>query len=82
MWISFSHPYGMEKTITLRVPQEWLDKVDAWIDGQPIPVSRSDLIRTVVEEYIGERPVEGDRPRKEKRPRGKPSQTETAGVAA
>ncbi len=58
------------KTIAFRVPDDWLDKVDAWIDGQPIPVSRSDLIRTVVDEYISQRPVPEEN-RKPKRPRPK-----------
>lgn len=44
-------------TIAFKVSQAWLDKVDGWIDCQPIPVSRSDLIRAAVERYIASHSV-------------------------
>jgi Arc/MetJ-type ribon-helix-helix transcriptional regulator len=38
--------------ISLRVGADWLDRLDAWRESQPVPPSRSDVIRVAVDRLI------------------------------
>lgn len=41
------------ENITIRVPQEWMDRLDAWRASQPVPPKRSDVIKLAVLKFIG-----------------------------
>ena len=41
------------QNLTIRAPQEWLDKLDAWRTAQPVPPKRADVIRLAVLQFIG-----------------------------
>lgn len=40
------------ESITLRVPTEWLDRLDAWRATQIVPPKRADVIRLAVLQFI------------------------------
>ena len=44
-----------DTAITIRVSNEWLDALDAWIDAQPVKPSRTETIRVAVEEFINQK---------------------------
>lgn len=39
-------------TITIRITDEWLAKVDKWRNAQSVPPTRSDVIRIAVERFV------------------------------
>lgn len=43
------------ENITIRAPQEWLDRLDAWRASQPVPPKRSDVIKLAVLQFIATR---------------------------
>lgn len=40
------------ENLTLRVPREWLDRLDAWRAAQPVPPKRGDVIKLAVLQFI------------------------------
>lgn len=40
------------QNLTLRVPTEWLDRLDAWRATQPVPPKRTDVIKLAVLQFI------------------------------
>jgi metal-responsive CopG/Arc/MetJ family transcriptional regulator len=40
------------ESITLRVPREWLQTLDAWREKQHVPPKRSEVIRLAVLQFV------------------------------
>jgi metal-responsive CopG/Arc/MetJ family transcriptional regulator len=51
--------------ITLKLPEEWLEAIDAWVAAQPSLINRSDALREVIREKF----VEPYKPPAKKTPR-------------
>lgn len=53
-----------DAVITIRVSKDWLERLDAWIEGQTIRPSRTEVIRAAIDQLIeGKKP-----PLKRKKP--------------
>jgi Arc/MetJ-type ribon-helix-helix transcriptional regulator len=46
---------AQDTAITIRVSKEWLAKLDAWIEKQPIRPSRTEVIRVAVERLTSDK---------------------------
>ncbi len=40
------------ENLTIRVPQEWLDRLDAWRAAQPVPPKRGEVIKVAVAWFV------------------------------
>ena len=40
------------ENVTFRAPREWLTRVDAWRNEQPVPPKRADVIKLAVLQFL------------------------------
>ena len=52
------------KTIGFRAPTEWLSQLDKWINSQPVPPARADVIKLAVIQFIDRQNAEAAARRK------------------
>lgn len=45
-------PEVSHENLTIRVPQEWLDRLDAWRAAQPVPPKRGEVIKVAVAKFV------------------------------
>jgi metal-responsive CopG/Arc/MetJ family transcriptional regulator len=41
-----------QESITIRVPKDWLDRLDAWREKQAVPPKRGDVIKLAVMQFV------------------------------
>lgn len=50
--MAVKHDTPEQESITIRVPKEWLERLETWRGKQAVPPKRSDVIRLAVIQFI------------------------------